>query len=170
MTRVSSIFFWFGMAIVTSLLLYHTSDRAQTLNAQLRSLNAAIEGERESIHVLNAEWAYLSTPARIERLARKYTALKPTATQQVVAISEVAEILPTRAEAMASVAVNAAPIANVGATLASVMPTPRVRVIHTAAQAKSGHLSDHMIIERSASAEPPKDSIGTLIASLGAHP
>ena len=72
MTRASMTLFWFSLTIFVSLGLYHTSYRVEDLGRQLRSLNADIEAEQRNIHVLKAEWVFLSNPARIESAARKH--------------------------------------------------------------------------------------------------
>ena len=56
MIRTPSILFWFGLIIAASIALYRTSDRVQELNTQLHTLDASIDSEQESIHVLKAEW------------------------------------------------------------------------------------------------------------------
>ena len=175
MIRTSSILFWFSLIIIASLGLYRTSNRVQQYEQQLETINASIDAEKQSLHVLNAEWVYLTNPARIEAAAHKHLALRPTAPQQVASIDTLPEVIPTRSEAMSTVAVNAAPMATVRTTLASrVVPQP-VAVLHgskaktiAVASNDDGHLRDHMImVQRTASAAPlPGDSIGALINDL----
>jgi cell division protein FtsL len=177
MIRTSSVLFWFGLVIIASLALYRTSDRVHELNARLREVNTAIENEQQSIHVLKAEWVYLANPARVEAAAHKHLALRPTSPQQVTELSSLSEVLPTRSEAMASVAISGTPIANIKSSLEP-MPT-RVATIAvgakhakapiTVASADTGHINDHMIMQRTASAAPSPDSIGNLITELGEH-
>jgi len=177
MNRTPTILFWFSLIIITSIGLYRTSNRVQELNQQLHNINAAIDAEKQSLHVLKAEWVYLANPARIETASRRHLALRPSTPKQVATMDTLSEVLPTRTEAMQSVAVNATPMANVKTTLASLPPsTPTITVDHankhltkpvTVASVDSGHLRDHMVIQRTASAEPlPGDSIGALIGRL----
>lgn len=172
MIRSSSILFWFGMVIIASLALYHTSDRVHELDQQLRTLNTSINAEQQSIHVLKAEWVYLANPARIEATAHKHLTLRPTAPQQIAQMSDLAEILPTRAEAMAAVAITGTPIANIRTSLASLQPQHSTTSNHrtTLASIDTGHINDRMIMQRTASAETSADSIGTLLNQLGNHP
>jgi cell division protein FtsL len=173
MTRASSVPFWFGLMIVASLALYRTSDRVHELNAQLRTINSAIEAEQQSIHVLKAEWVYLANPARIEAAAHKHLALRPTSPQQVTDIGSLSEVLPTRSEAMAAVAISGTPIANIKSTMEPMRPVTVAAVTKhkaptvTVASADTGHINDHMIMQRTASAAPVRDSIGSLITELG---
>lgn len=176
MIRTSSVLFWFGLTIIASLALYRTSDRVHELNTQLREINAAIEAEQQSLHVLKAEWVYLANPARVEAAAHKHLALRPTSPQQVTDLGSLAEALPTRSEAMAAVAISGTPIANIKSTLEPIAPRAAVvaavakhKPTVTVASADSGHINDHMMMQRTASAAPLPDSIGTLITELGEH-
>lgn len=170
MNRSSSLLFWFGLVIATSVALYHTSDRVQELTQELHQLQAASDAERESIHVLKAEWVYLANPERVEKAAKHYLALRPSSPQQVLALDEFRDIMPTRSEAMAAVAISASPLATVRTSLAAL--PPRTSPLHGKsktflASANDGHLNDHMIMQRTASAEPSRDRIGTLINTIG---
>lgn len=170
MIRASSVLFWFGLTIVASLALYHTSDRVHELDQQLHDLNASIDSEQQSIHVLRAEWGYLANPARVEAEAKRHLiAMRPTAPQQVVSLNNLAEILPTRQEAMASVSVTTTPIATIKTSLA-VSPRPYPLPRHKLGViADSGHLRNYMIMQRTASVQP-LDSIGALLDTLNSHP
>lgn len=176
MIRTSSVLFWFSLIIIASLALYRTSDRVHELNTQLRQVNADIESEQQSIHVLKAEWVYLANPARVEAAAHKHLTLRPTSPQQVTDLSSLSEVLPTRSEAMASVAISGTPIANIRSNMEPMPTRPTtvaVVVKHAApialASVDAGHINDHMIMQRTASAAPTPDSIGTLITELGAN-
>jgi cell division protein FtsL len=170
MIRASQILFWFGLSIAASLALYHTSDRTRELESQLRTLDAAIDNERENIHVLKAEWVYLANPARVEAEAKKHLALRPTPPKDVISLAALNDVLPTRAEAMGSVTVSSAPIANVEA---SYIPEPPPLPARKTASADHGHINNRMTIgskpTRTASAAPG-DQIGGLINRLGTRP
>jgi cell division protein FtsL len=189
MIRTSSVLFWFGLAIIASIALYRTSDHVQALNHQLSSINSQIEFEQQSLHVLKAEWVYLSNPARLEKLAQKHLALRLTSPQQITTADNLSTMLPTRNEAMASVSVSSTPIANVRVSMAA--PSPQgsyqaapntVRVMKmrqkttapkplvTLASTEPSHLNDHMLIQHTASAESSADQIGAMLAQLDRHP
>lgn len=177
MIRTSSILFWFSLIIIASLGLYRTSNQVQELGQRLHDVNASIDAEKQNLHVLKAEWVYLTNPARVEAVSRRHLALRPTAPQQVATLDMMPEVLPTRAEAMATVAVNATPVANIHTTLAARVATLPVTVSQgakakpvTVAANDAGHMRDHMImIQRTASAAPlPGDSLRNLIGGLTA--
>jgi hypothetical protein len=168
MIRASSILFWFGLIIITSLVLYRTSDRVHALDMQLRDLNASIESEQQSIHVLKAEWVYLANPARVEAEARKHLATRATSPTQVISMKALDDALPTRAEAAESVAVTTPPIATVKTTLA-LAPRPAAKPKIVAA-ANDTHINDRMIIQHTASVQATPGSIDSLLAELGSRP
>ena len=176
MTRSFSMFVWFGLIIGASLALYHTSDRVHELNTQLNDINAAIDAERQSIHVLKADWVYLSNPDRVSKIAKRHLDVRPSNPRQIAALSEVTQILPTRNEAMTHVAVSSTPIANVRSTLAAMASHPSAvvkakHVTQVASAADAPRQNDHMIMQRApmqvtASAAPVGDSIGAYINGL----
>jgi cell division protein FtsL len=152
MIRVSTILFWFALTIATSLALYGTSNRVQNLSGQLRSLNAQIEAEQANIHVLKAEWVYLSNPARIETAARKYLAMHPTSLQQIAKLKNLPDLLPTQDEAMAGVTVKGTPVASVGTSLPARTPSPAARSPKTAMAYDSDHINTRIVIQPSSAA------------------
>lgn len=96
MIRKSTLF-WCVLALGSSAILYHTSYRVQALQSELGEVNAQIASEQERIHVLNAEWAYLTTPARIQKLAARHLPTQaPAKTYQVVSMAELTKQLPPR--------------------------------------------------------------------------
>lgn len=69
--RLSSMM-WVVAMVCAASLLYSVKYRVQSMDEQIASIRAQIAEERAAIHVLNAEWAYLSRPERIRRLAEKH--------------------------------------------------------------------------------------------------
>jgi len=65
--------------------LYQLKYEVSRLEREAQSLNRTIMADRESIRILNAEWAYLNQPARLQEMATRFTALKaPTAHQSMM--------------------------------------------------------------------------------------
>ncbi|MDE2029117.1 MAG: hypothetical protein KGI97_00985 [Alphaproteobacteria bacterium] len=163
----ASLLPWFGLTLLASLLLFHTSDRVNALSRKLTSLDAQIEAEQESMHVLRAEWVYLSNPARIAAEIKGHLDLQPTPPADVATLdaTTVAALLPMRD------GLTPAPQVRVAAT----EPHDVGSAAHTAhrrnrvfASINAGHITDHVILQHSAtSAEASDDGIGALIASLG---
>jgi len=69
--------------------VYQLKHEVQGLEETLARLNREIERERESIQVLEADWAYLNRPASLQALADKWLALKPVGPRQIVTIDDV---------------------------------------------------------------------------------
>jgi cell division protein FtsL len=81
-------------ALVTG--LYHLKQRVQAAERRLASVNQSIVQDRQAIHVLRAEWAYLARPSRLERLAARHLKLEPIKPSQIRAFDELpAQFAPT---------------------------------------------------------------------------
>ena len=145
MTRASTTLFWFSLTIFVSLGLYHTSYRVEELGRQLRTFNTDIEAEQRALHVLKAEWVFLSNPARIEEAARKHLDLKPTTPQQLTRLEKLSSVLPSRSEKMARAAMTAKAVA-------SAPPRPAALNPKVAAE-ETGRLNTHMIMQKTAAVQ-----------------
>ena len=158
----STLLFWLGLMIVSSVALYHTSDRVNALDQQLKSINAQISTEQENMHVLKAEWVYLANPARIEAAAHRHLALQPTLPRRVAMMGDLASLLPLRN------GIEAAPQIQVAS--ANETPAPSVaqtRTDRVGTQVNAGRINDHMSMQHSASVKTSTDQIGALIGTLG---
>ncbi len=67
----------FTFAALSGGLLFYTSQNVQRAEDNLRAAQQAVLKEQEAIRVLNAEWAFLNSPARLETLAAEYLDLIP---------------------------------------------------------------------------------------------
>lgn len=171
MTRASTTLFWLSLTIIVSLGLYHTSYRTEEMGRQLRSLNAQIEAEQRNIHVLKAEWVFLTNPARIEGAARKHLALAPASTKQIAKLEKLADVLPTQKEAMGGTTVQGTPMAS----LRSQQPSHSPRQ----SASETGHINTRLVMPaiKAAEALPPREAAYRLagdesygIANNGAEP
>jgi hypothetical protein len=84
-----SIFFWSFIAAIMGGVLFHTKNKVQKLEDQLTSLDRQILRERESLHILNAEWHYLNRPDRLAALNERYLNLTPMEPQSIQTIARV---------------------------------------------------------------------------------
>lgn len=66
-----ALFVWLGIAGVASIALFNITFKVEQLQDELNSLNKQILQEQKAVHVLQAEWGYLSRPERIEALAQR---------------------------------------------------------------------------------------------------
>lgn len=86
-------------------LLFWTSQAVQTAEDGQQRLQDAVAGERETIRVLQTEWAYLTRPDRLEELARTHLRMTPPELSQFAAtVNELpqgaARALPARKPAL----------------------------------------------------------------------
>lgn len=97
--RRLSTFIFIIMIVVGAFMLYSVKYRVQDLRAQVVDTERELKAEKEMLHVVAAEWAYLNRPERLQSLANKYI------TSSRVTVDQVAEIeaipFPTHMEASA---------------------------------------------------------------------
>lgn len=82
--------------LVTGSALFWTSQNVQDTEADLRRIKRDMAVERERIEVLKAEWAYLNTPYRLERLAREYLQLESGQAAGVMSYEDVGYSISSR--------------------------------------------------------------------------
>lgn len=88
--RTLSVFICAGLM---GALLLRVSQNVQIAEQKLAELNTSIENEKNSIRLLNAEWAYLNNPERLEKLSAEYLDLMPP---QPSVIATVPDQIPAR--------------------------------------------------------------------------
>ncbi len=72
-----------AVLVVVSYGLYNLKYEVEDLQEHANGLKAQMEEDRRAIKVLEAEWAYLSRPDRLQRLSSKFLELQPTVAKQV---------------------------------------------------------------------------------------
>jgi cell division protein FtsL len=90
MLRIINVCLVFGL-VALACVIYQVKYQARGLDADIRSLNAEIDEERDAIAVLRAEWSLLNRPERIERLAQKHLKLAPAKPVQIVTLDAVSD-------------------------------------------------------------------------------
>lgn len=167
----SNLLFWLGMTIAASLMLYHTSDRVNALDQQLRKLDAQIDDEQKSLHVLKAEWVYLANPARIEAEAKRHLGMQPTSPKRIASLQNMNDLLPLKgSEAPGTILAKAEPQAvPAPVKMATSNRTERSKHDRVVAALNAGRINDHMVMQHSVTVAST-DRIGALIGALGLHP
>ena len=74
--------------IVVSYGLYNLKYEVEDLQDHANSLRAQMDDDRRAIKVLEAEWAYLSRPDRLQKLSQKFLILQPTIARQVGGVAD----------------------------------------------------------------------------------
>lgn len=85
--RLSNIT-WLVLIAAAAYGLYFVKFQVQELQRQTATLEQELEKELEHLHVIEAEWAYLTRPDRLQELARHHTTLKPVAGMQVQQVAK----------------------------------------------------------------------------------
>jgi cell division protein FtsL len=87
-------FFFVALAGLACLALYRVSEQTRVAHAQLHKIERQIVVEKNALHVLEADWQSVASPARIQRLAQAKLGIADTTTVQLSAYEE----LPRRGE------------------------------------------------------------------------
>lgn len=78
-----------ALTVISGAALLHTSQNVQHAEERVRALEASIAKTEEDIRALNAEWAFLNAPERLEKLAAQYLDLKaPVPAQDALPVPE----------------------------------------------------------------------------------
>ncbi len=88
------------MAVCVFVVKYEVQD----LEAEFAQLNRSIADERQSIHVLLAEWSHLNEPARLRDLAREHLNLGAISARQMGGLNSIPhrpqpDVLPVEQQA-----------------------------------------------------------------------
>jgi hypothetical protein len=96
MTRLTTLI-WILVVVVAAFLLYMVKYQVQALRTQVVQTERELEAERESLHVVAAEWAYLNRPERLRSLAARYLSASGVTVEQIAEIEAIP--FPSRVEA-----------------------------------------------------------------------
>ncbi len=77
------------LAGALSVALFSVKYQVQDLEEELVDLNKSIIDERQSIHVLNAEWSHLNNPERLGVLAERYLGMKQVRPSQLTSFRDI---------------------------------------------------------------------------------
>jgi len=82
MIRTSTII-WLLILFISAFCLFQVKYKVQDLRKDLAEINRQLEQERDAIHVLKAEWAYLNQPDRLRSIAERHLELVPVKVGQI---------------------------------------------------------------------------------------
>ena len=77
----------FLVAVTLTYGLYSMKYEVQRLESKLLTLNSQLAAEREATQVFRAEWSYLNSPERLEKLALRHLDLIPVSVHRMAAVS-----------------------------------------------------------------------------------
>ncbi len=70
-------------ALVSAFGVYGVKYKVQALKAQTMQAERSLRDEKRNLHVLAAEWTFLTRPERLQRLSEKYLALQAATPRQL---------------------------------------------------------------------------------------
>ena len=96
--RSTTLVTWIVFVLPLALGLFYVKHVVQNLEEDLTQFERSIASDKEEIHVLKAEWAYLSRPERVKNLASRYLDLAPTSSDQIADVTSI----PLRTDSLAN--------------------------------------------------------------------
>ena len=81
---------------ISAALLFVIKNEVRNLSLQLKEVNSKIVQEKENIHVLQAEYNYLSNPKRIKKIVDKHLALQTVKTEQILDFKQIEKYLKVK--------------------------------------------------------------------------
>ena len=81
--------------LVVALQVYGLEHKSRDAGKRLSALRQDIAEERETIRRLRAEWSYLNTPARLEKLASRHLSHGQEEVKRVLTPDQITEQVPT---------------------------------------------------------------------------
>ena len=82
MGRITTVI-WMASIAIAAFGLYIVKYTVADLKREVDLVEAQVKQERESLHLLNAEWAYLNRPERLRSLADAHLNVAPVQVQQI---------------------------------------------------------------------------------------
>jgi len=79
---------WLIAGSVTALILFQIKQEVRVLEDEIAVTQHSILEDQEAVHVLEAEWSYLNSPARIAALAERHLGLAPIPAERVVGFED----------------------------------------------------------------------------------
>lgn len=98
---------WIFVVSVSLFVLYRVKYEVQSLQAQVADTQRQLETEKQTLHIVAAEWAYLNRPERLRQLASKYFSSSGVTVDQIAEIEAIP--FPKQMEASAAPPLAATP-------------------------------------------------------------
>ncbi len=87
----STVFFFF-LSLFVGFVLFKVKYEVVAVEQQLELILQQTKREKDTIHILKAEWSHLNEPQRLQKLAEKFLDIQAMKAEQIVAIrSDVGE-------------------------------------------------------------------------------
>lgn len=106
---------WFCIVVAVGYAMFQVKYEVMQQEQTLAGISRQIVAGREQIRVLNAEWSYLTRPARLEDLSARFLHLSGMSSAQILPLSAI----PERADTSAPLAASPAPASGAKPQLAA---------------------------------------------------
>ena len=80
--------------LVSAFFMYSLEHATRGLERQAMKLKTALSDERETIKLLDAEWASLTRPDRLQKLAEEQLKLQPLKATQIISVADIKTKIP----------------------------------------------------------------------------
>lgn len=80
---------WIMFILPVALGLFYVKHIVENLEEDLAALEKSISTDADEVHVLRAEWAYLSRPERVQKLAVNHLDLEPASGSQIADVKAI---------------------------------------------------------------------------------
>lgn len=81
-----SMFFVIILSLAGGFVLFKVKYEVVSIEEQLAATEQQIAHEKDTIHILKAEWSHLNEPQRLQNLAAKYLDIGPMKTEQIASV------------------------------------------------------------------------------------
>jgi hypothetical protein len=142
---------WFCIVVAVGYAMFQVKYEVMKQEQTLASINKHITDDREQIRVLDAEWTYLTRPARLQQLADRFLHLQGMSSAQIVDLGAV----PMRDAATAPLVAatpQPAPTTVVAASARAAAPAQNAKIVEQATPESSDELAARIMSPRIASA------------------
>lgn len=83
-----SLLCWLAAGSVTALILFQIKQEVRSLEQDIAATRSEILRDQEALHILQAEWSYLNSPARLAALAERHLGMAPIPAERIVDFAE----------------------------------------------------------------------------------
>lgn len=96
--------------VVSVFSLFNVTHQVKNLQRDLKEMHRQLAYERETVHVLKAEWSYLNRPDRLSALAQEYLGMEAMSVAQVQMMDDSGYQYTVASGPMRKLASNAVPM------------------------------------------------------------
>lgn len=82
------IFCWIAAGSVTALILFQIKQEVRSLEQEIAQTQQQILQDQEAVHILEAEWSFLNSPARLSALAQRHLDMAPIPAERVIGFAD----------------------------------------------------------------------------------